>query len=556
VVTGTKVGRWAALVVAILLLNASLTFENVWPTPFVRWGGRLSVELAVSVLLLAARGARVGRVSNTLLRALAMGWVVLVVGHYANTTAPALYGREVNLFWDLRHLSAVTAMLAQSASGGLVLAGVAGVVLTLLALFTGALWALGVVATAATERWPRLGLVAGSAACLAVFAAQQAGTLTALVPGFAPPASGVYGRQARILVTQLTARNTPAVASWPSTTSDLSGVRGADVYLVFVESYGAVTFDRPAFLAQLAPARAGFETDARESGRQIVSAFVDSPTFGGSSWLAHVTLMTGVETRDEDTNVALMAQERETLVTTFARRGYRTVALMPGLQQSWPEGAFYRFDRIYDEVTLDYGGPSFGWWTVPDQFALARLDSLEASSGVDAATPRFVFFPTTSTHAPFTPTAPYQPDWRRLLSQDPYEAADVDRAWDLTPDYLDLAPAYVRAMTYAYASIGGYLRHRADRDVVFVVLGDHQPAAAVTGEGATWEVPVHVITSRPAILDALRARGFRDGLTPHRPRLGPMQGLLPTLLGAFGGDPRVAPRAADATISSNRPVRR
>ncbi len=50
---------------------------------------------------------------------------------------------------------------------------------------------------------------------------------------------------------------------------------------------------------------------------------------------------------------------------------------MPGSSHPWPEGAFYRFDEIYDRARLDYRGPKFGWWFVPDQFTLARLDALE-----------------------------------------------------------------------------------------------------------------------------------------------------------------------------------
>ena len=128
--------------------------------------------------------------------------------------------------------------------------------------------------------------------------------------------------------------------------------------------------------------------------------------------------MTGVEARDERTNQALMSQRRDTLVSAFAQAGYRTVALMPGLRHAWPEGAFYGFDTIYDESALGYTGPRFGWWVVPDQFALARLDALEAAR--PSGRPLFVFFPTTSTHAPFGPIAPYQPDWPQLVSPHPY----------------------------------------------------------------------------------------------------------------------------------------
>jgi hypothetical protein len=71
-----------------------------------------------------------------------------------------------------------------------------------------------------------------------------------------------------------------------------------------------------------------------------------------------------------------------------------------------------------------------------------------------------------------------------------------------------------------------------------ILIGDHQPAAAVSGVGAPWDVPVHVMTSRAAVLDRLRAHGFRDGLEPKRPVLGRMNELLPTLLDAFGNQER------------------
>ena len=69
---------------------------------------------------------------------------------------------------------------------------------------------------------------------------------------------------------------------------------------------------------------------------------------------------------------------------------------------------------------------------------------------------------------------------------------------------------------------------------MLVVVGDHQPAAVVAGEGASWDVPVHVVASRDEVLDALLARGFRGGATPGRRSLGPMHALLPTLLESFG----------------------
>ena len=126
-----------------------------------------------------------------------------------------------------------------------------------------------------------------------------------------------------------------------------------------------------------------------------------------------------------------MAQKRDTLVTTFKRSGYRTVALMPGLWQSWPEGAFYGFDEIYGGARLEYLGPQFGWFDIPDQFALAKFDAEEANvANGDQRAPIFMFFPTISTHTPFRPTPPYQQDWQRMLTDRPFDQGDLDRAFD------------------------------------------------------------------------------------------------------------------------------
>jgi hypothetical protein len=268
---------------------------------------------------------------------------------------------------------------------------------------------------------------------------------------------------------------------------------------------------------------------------------MESPTFGGSSWLAHVSLMSGVEIRDPQSNALLMTQKRDTLVTFFSRHGYRTVALMPGLWKEWPEGAYYGFDEIYGGVRLAYPGPPFGWFDIPDQFALSKLDSLEMSRQPRA--PLFVFFPTISTHTPFRPTPPYQPDWGRMLTDQPYTVEEMERAFDREPDWMDLAPSYIDAMSYTYETLAGFLRGHADGDFVMILLGDHQPPALVSGEGAPWDVPVHVITSRKAVLERLPSLGFRSGLTPQRPAIGRMHQLRGMLLDAFGEHEGAVPAA-------------
>jgi hypothetical protein len=146
----------------------------------------------------------------------------------------------------------------------------------------------------------------------------------------------------------------------------------------------------------------------------------------------------------------------------------------------------------------------------------------------------FVFFPTLSTHFPFSPRPPYQPDWNRLSTDQKYDAPDIVSAYGEQMDWEDFGPAYAKAVAYTYQTIGGYLKLRADRDFVMILIGDHQPPAAVSGEGVPWDVPVHVITSDSVLFDQLLAKGFRNGLSPARPTLSKTHELLPILLSVFG----------------------
>jgi hypothetical protein len=528
----TAVLGWAVLVAALVLLNSSLTFANIWPTLSIRLTSALSMEAAVGVLAIVAIRRWIGTPSRAALRRLAVLWVVLVAGRYGDVTARSLYGRDINLYWDLRHVPDVSAMLAFVAKPWLVAAIVAGIVLVPLVIYMTIRWALGCVSDATGDPLARrvLGALAGGTLILGIVQGLDGRVLERV--RIAEPVTAVYARQAGQLAYEISGAGIRALPPAPPIRSDLARVRGADVFVIFIESYGAVSWERPEFVEALSASRAQLGEDIHRTGRRVVSTFVESTTFGGESWLAHISLLSGTEVRDEDINVRLMGQQRETMVTAFSRQGYRTVAIMPGLQRAWPQGAFYGFDEIYGADQLAYTGPPFGWWDITDQFVLARLDALEVAR--QPRPPVFVFFPTISTHTPFTPTPPYQPDWTRITTPTPYDAEELDRAWSEPPDWLNLGPGYAQALGYINASLGGYLRLRADRDLVMVLIGDHQPPAMVTGEGASWDVPVHVITNRGAILDRLLQQGFREGLQPQGPTTTKLHALLPVLLDAFG----------------------
>ena len=215
----------ASLLAALFLLNASLTFGNVWPTPAIRWQAELSLELALVVLLILAVHRRARTISPALIGWLSALWVVLILGHYGDVTAPALYGREINLYWDLRYIPDVVAMLVRVAPNWLVILVAGSALTTAYIVFRIARWALMRLAVAARERPARRMLEALVAIVFALFALQKIAGVPPL-PRFANPVVATYARQIPLAVTALTG-SSPLPAS-PAMDPDLTRVAGAD----------------------------------------------------------------------------------------------------------------------------------------------------------------------------------------------------------------------------------------------------------------------------------------------------------------------------------------
>ena len=152
-----------AWVAALVLLNLSVTFEHVWPTLSVRPTADLSLELAIVTIGLLWWQRRGQVASRLLLRTLAIGWVLLIVGRYVGVTTEGLYGRDVNLYWDVRHMPSIGAMFTAVATNWAVAAGVVVVAAAPVLLYAASRWCLGRLACGTADpparRW--LGAAAG-----------------------------------------------------------------------------------------------------------------------------------------------------------------------------------------------------------------------------------------------------------------------------------------------------------------------------------------------------------------------------------------------------------
>lgn len=516
---------------AFLLLNALITFETLWPGPWVRPGLRLSFELCLGVLVLMAWVAWRGHAPGPrALATLATGYTVLVLVRYADVTAPAIFGREVNLYWDGPHFVEVLRLAAQSA-------GVLSMVSLLGALLMGlgtvwalSRWALGALAHGLTWHRPRPWLLAAGLGLGASW------TVHPHVPQdtrwfFSLPLGPTLARQAALLPVAWSPRAVEArLSPGPAFDTDLGRLRGAQVLLLFAEAYGATTFDHPDHRAALAPVRDALAQALAASGRHAVSARYRSPTFGGSSWLAHGAVLTGVDTHDPRDHDLLLTSRRPHLVQHFARHGYRTVGWMPGLQRPWPEGRYWGYERYADAEGVGYTGLPFGYWRIPDQAAMAWLHAQELASG---GPPRFVVFPTVTSHAPFRPVPPLREDWTALLQPTAYRDAELQAALAEPVSWTRPTEAYLQSMRYTLGWLASYLRDHAPDDLLLIVVGDHQPIASVTGPKASWDVPVHLISRDAGLLQRFEAAGFTPGLEPSADSLGPLHALTPLLLSAF-----------------------
>ncbi len=518
---------------ALLLLNLALTFQNRWPTPGVRGVLEFSLDLIVLLLaltLLVAWRGPLGRWGRGLLLG---GFIILVLGRYIDVTMPALMGRSIHLYWDSQHIPRVAAMFLDSvtawqlALGSLALLVMLGIMVAMLR------WALDTVLMTLDQpvgRW----ILGGIAAVL--LASYGAGRLNVRLPTehrFALPVASMLIEQIQLALEATVLRNQGRIAAQPPLlNSNLSGLKGGDLLVMFFESYGALVFDDPRFAKPLAGDFAALEQTLEQAGWRTASARVESSTFGGLSWLAHSSLLSGLRIADQGDYRELLATDRSTLVQSFAAAGYRTVAVMPGLRYPWPEGQFYRFAEIYNAERLDYHGPAYGWWAIPDQYSLYRIHRLELDPAMNR-TPRFVFFPTINSHAPFAPLPPYQPDWRAFDA--PAHAVAVSGPVELN-ERLDgeaLAAAYIQSVRYNLAMVGGYLRQYAPASALLVVLGDHQPPAIVGGREISWQIPVHLFSRDPALLERFMANGFQPGMQPGPTALGGIERVGPLLLEAL-----------------------
>ncbi|MEV4822196.1 sulfatase-like hydrolase/transferase [Micromonospora sp. NPDC049274] len=323
----------------------------------------------------------------------------------------------------------------------------------------------------------------------------------------------------------------------------LTGLRGKDVVLAFVESYGRDAVEDPELAPQVNAVLDTGTERLRAAGYGARSGFLTSPTFGGGSWLAHDTLLSGLWTNNEQRHRSLLASDRLTLNGAFRRAGWQTVGVLPAATQPWPERGFFSYDSYYDAAALGYRGPKFSYAPMPDQYTLSFF---QRQVRADADRPIMAEIPLISSHSPWT-AVPHMIGWDEVGDGAVYhgDAGATEDGASNDRDTGRIRAGYRQAVAYSLETLISYVQTYGDDDLVLVFLGDHQPAPVVTGEGASRDVPITIVARDPAVLNRVAGWGWQDGLRPGpQAPVWPMDTFRDRFLTTFGpsAPPLAAPR--------------
>jgi hypothetical protein len=538
-----------ATALAVLLVWVALTA----PAPTLGWSPtplslvRIPVEgIVVATLFLLLRGAAMRWF------AIAAGIVlgVLLVVRILDAAFLATLYRPFNPLTDWRYAGSATELLGDSAGPATAVLAVAATILLVVGLVTLTPVALRRVGRlVARHRRTALRAVV-TASVVWVACAALAVRTTGDLPLASSSAAALTAHEVTTVRDGLRDREAfaaeiPVDAFRTVPSGDLlTALRGKDVVVVFVESYGRVAVDgSPDVARALASGTSGLHA----SGYTVRSAWLTSPTFGGISWLAHSTLQSGLWVSSQQRYEQLLdtassadagGAPRLTLARAFSRAGWRTVDVIPANRHDWPEGkAFYGYDEVYDARTLGYAGPGYGYAPMPDQFTLSAFDRLELERHpTGGRRPVMAEIDLVSSHVPWAPL-PRLVDWASIGDGSVYlaqagTATPRDVVWASTQG---VRTAYGQTVAYSLDSVVSFLRATHDDNLVVLVLGDHQPISLVSGDHAGHDVPVSIVARDRAVLDRISGWAWQDGLRPAPTApVWPMDRFRDRFLTAFG----------------------
>jgi phosphatidylglycerophosphate synthase len=313
----------------------------------------------------------------------------------------------------------------------------------------------------------------------------------------------------------------------------LTGLRGKDVIIAFVESYGQVAVQRTSFSPGVDAVLRRSTASLARAGWSTQSAWLTSPTLGGISWLVHSTLQSGLWVNSTQLYADLVGSRRFTLSDAFGKAGWRTVSDSPADLYSWPPGkSFYHYDQLYDRWNVGYRGPRFSYATMPDQYTLAAFQRLELAPGHK---PVMAEIDLVSSHTPWTPLPTMVP-WNKVGDGsifDPMPARSESPA-TVWSNANTVRQFFGRSIQYSLEALTSWVTELNDPNLVLLLLGDEQPSSIISGNWANHVVPISIVARDPSVFRQIASWHWQDGLLPGpNAPLEPMDAFRNQFLSAF-----------------------
>ena len=500
---------------------------------------------------------------------------------YLHTATLGVLGRPFDLNADLPHLGNVLSMMKADLSPGLSLLALLAPIAVILLLFGTVDLCLRPLARLLqndpTARSVMMAAVAVLGLLYAGLTASQAGRSSlgdtdsealALAAEWDPwvgrqreasssePEAGLFAKPNSVFAFEqlLTLRRADASTLTRLTTIEsefrgLTDQRGEypDIVLIFLESYGATLIEDPQHYPYIEDRFEEMVLRLESAGVGFASAQAVSPTFGGGSWRAHATVMSGLRIDNEKIYDLLLSSDYPSLTHLLAEQGYRNVAVEPGIREAWPEADYFSFDQIYDAQTLDYRGKEIGWWKIPDQYSLYKLHQSELAGNRQ---PVFAKVSLILSHIPYVPIPPLVEDWSLFDSATAYSSALGSVGADDYRDLTELSIRYVAAFRYELSVLEHYLTTLNEDNTLIIVSGDHQPPKLATHDSQSWAVPMHVFSRRAELIEPWLDHGFSRTLVPERSGFG-MEDFLPLFATIY--DQPTFPRSTGSTNGEPTP---
>jgi hypothetical protein len=391
-----------------------------------------------------------------------------------------------------------------------------------------------VVRDAMSTRMRRLGMVVG----------------VGLYAAVAIPLLGVRGPLTAVMVRQIdvamnleerlgeTGRSMALETAWIKRRNPFAEIdHRPSIYIFIIESYGQALYSDEDFGKFPKLARES-EERLRAAGFTIRSRYLTAPVFGGSSWMSDMALLCGVRVFNQQRFEGLSTTNLRCLSHLLGDAGYRTVLAMPNTTRlEHKSTGFLEFDQVFYRDNMEYKGPRIGWGFMPDQYTMQSIHAREIAKK-KADQPLFVTVALTSSHHPWSKIPRYIDDWDSIGDGTIYARQRVQHFSNTFVGGDQFKPAFLQSIQYSWTVVLEYLLRTLPDDALIVIYGDHQPRKPVADMEGSWDVPIHVLSRDPALVERFAAHGYTPGIVPgpNQPQ-GGSESFLLHLFKAFSASP-------------------